>query len=326
MPLLLSSSSINISRKSCVKCVFSSQDMRIQNSPTFHPNTCSVHPRRRGVFCEGISAKTIPKRKPNHALNPVNRGMAFTEDENEFDFDWGRDDNDDDDGLLSPWEGAVVYKRNPSISHLEYCTTLERLGLDKISSEVSRSRASIMGLRVTKFLKEYVHGTPVLISLDVTRKKGKLRLDGIIRTVITLGCNRCGEPAAQCIFSNFSLLLTEEPVEEQDVVNMGVIYGEDKFKNSVGMGAREEDGEASIDLDDWLYFPCDAKEIDISKHIRDMVHIEITIDAVCSPDCKGVCMKCGTNLNTSRCNCDAGKAEDVGYGPLGNLRKQMQRR
>lgn len=106
------------------------------------------------------------------------------------DFDWEDLEEEDDDEEGSPWEGAVVYKRNSSVTHLEYCTTLERLGLGKLSTNVSRSRASVMGLRVTKDVKDYPDGTPLLISLDVTRKKHSLRLDGIIRTVITLGCNR----------------------------------------------------------------------------------------------------------------------------------------
>ncbi|KAI3764679.1 hypothetical protein L2E82_14690 [Cichorium intybus] len=55
----------------------------------------------------------------------------------------------------------------------------------------SIERASVMGLRVTKSVKDYPHGTPVFISMDVTGKKRNLKLDGIIRTVITLGCNRC---------------------------------------------------------------------------------------------------------------------------------------
>lgn len=90
----------------------------------------------------------------------------------------------------SPWEGAVIYKRNASVSHVEYCTTLERLGLEKLSTDVSKSRASKMGLRVTKAVKDFPFGTPVQISLDVTRKEKKLRLDGIVKTVITLNCYR----------------------------------------------------------------------------------------------------------------------------------------
>lgn len=110
--------------------------------------------------------------------------------ENMTDFDYEDEELGDFENAESPWEGAIIYSRNPSIKHLEYCTTLERLGLGNLSTEVSKSRASVMGLRVTKSVKEYADGTPVQISIDVTRMKQKLRLDGIIRTVLTLGCNR----------------------------------------------------------------------------------------------------------------------------------------
>lgn len=246
---------------------------------------------------------------------------SFDVEENTIEFDWG---DEEDEG--SPWEGAIVYRRNPSISHMEYCSTLERLGLGKVSSHLSRSRASSMGLRVTKAVKDYMDGTPVLISVDVTRKKHKLRLDGIIRTVLSLACNRCGEPAAESVFSNFSLLLTEEPVEEPEVINFGFIFNEDKPKNSAGTANNEDDDDddASIDLEDRLHFPPEEKEIDISKHIRDMIHLEITINAICDPKCKGLCLNCGTNLNTGACSCSKQETKDVSYGPLGKLKKKMQ--
>lgn len=110
--------------------------------------------------------------------------------ENKVSFDLGDQAKDDMEDTESPWEGAVIYKRSSSLSHVEYCTTLERLGLGMLSTEVSKSRASVMGLRVTRAVKDYRLGTPVQISVDVTKKKQKLRLDGIIKTVITLGCNR----------------------------------------------------------------------------------------------------------------------------------------
>lgn len=106
---------------------------------------------------------------------------------------------------------------------------------------------------------------------------------------------------------------------------MGVIFGEDKNFNPYTERSEEED-EASIDLDDRLYFPPEETKIDISKHIRDMVHVEITINAVCNPKCKGLCLECGANLNTASCNCSKEEVKDKGYGPLGVLRKQIQQK
>ncbi|MED6196383.1 hypothetical protein PIB30_046918 [Stylosanthes scabra] len=243
--------------------------------------------------------------------------------------DWDDDDEGEEfEATESPWEGAVTYKRNASISHVEYCTTLERLGLGNLSTDLSKSRASVMGLRVTKAVKDYPNGTPVQISIDVIRKKKKLRLDGIIKTVIGLLCSRCGMPSAESIFSEFSVLLTEEPVEEPETIDLGVIYGEDiytAFGNS-GEGNEDEDDEndALIDLDDRLHFPLEDKEIDISKNIRDRVHLEITMNSVCDPGCKGICMKCGQNFNTGNCNCSQEEVKEKSFGPLGNLKEQMQ--
>ncbi|OIW17955.1 hypothetical protein TanjilG_17791 [Lupinus angustifolius] len=232
------------------------------------------------------------------------------------------DDGQEIDETGSPWEGAVVYKRNTSVSHLEYCTTLERLGLGKLSTDVSKTRASVMGLRVTKAVKEYLDGTPVQISIDVTRKSKKLRLDGIVKTVISLLCNRCCMPSAEAIFSEFSLLLTEDPIEEPETIDLGVFYGADIFKSS-GDSDDDDDNDALIDLDDQLYFPPEEKEIDISKNIRDRVHLEITMNSICDSGCKGLCLKCGQNLNTGNCNCSE-EVKEKNYGPLGNLKEQMK--
>ncbi|CAD6248816.1 unnamed protein product [Miscanthus lutarioriparius] len=240
----------------------------------------------------------------------------------------------DDDGLPSPWEGALVYRRDAAVHHLEYATTLERLGLrGPLLPRLPRARrqpgagAGWRGQDSTAAQSQ----TPVLVSLDVTRRRGRLRLDGIVRTVITLGCFRCAEPAPEGIFANFSLLLTEDPVEEPDVVDLGTIFEEDIAKGASLAGTMDdEDDDQDIDWDDRLHFPATDKEIDISKHIRDIIHLEITLDAVCIPNCKGLCLTCGANLNTSSCTCSKDKPKEPkdvkGRGPLKELLKPMQKR
>lgn len=100
---------------------------------------------------------------------------------------------------------------------------------------------------------------------------------------------------------------------------MGTIFGEDKT-NSFGMGGDDDDDDEDslIDMDDRLYFPVNEKVVDISKNIRDLIHIEITLNAACEPKCRG------TNLNSSKSTSRASDAEEKGVGPFGNLRQQMQ--
>ncbi|KAG0494150.1 hypothetical protein HPP92_005144 [Vanilla planifolia] len=246
------------------------------------------------------------------------------------DFDSFFDELDPEDEELnsSPWEGAVLYRRDASVNHVEYSTTLERLGLSKLSSDLSRSTASAMGIRLPRVGKESSPGneTPVLISIDVTRRRRRLKLDGILRTVITLGCNRCAEPAAEIVFSNFTLLLTEDPIEEESgEINM-VLHGPIKQTSSCSTtNDVDEDDESQIDEDDKLYFPAEVKQVDISKHIRDLVHVEITINAICNANCRGLCLQCGTNLNEKTCNCGRADKQRVQHGPLRGLGDQLKR-
>ncbi|WP_196592519.1 YceD family protein [Pectinatus sottacetonis] len=44
--------------------------------------------------------------------------------------------------------------------------------------------------------------------------------------------------------------------------------------------------------------------IDITDLIHDIVIVGQPIINLCRPDCKGLCPKCGTNLNKHRCSCD----------------------
>lgn len=223
----------------------------------------------------------------------------------------------------APWEGAIIYRRSASQTHFEYCTTLERLSLSNLSSPISKSTASSMGIRVTRGVTDYPSGTPVQISIDATRRKRDLKLDGIIRTFITLMCNRCGGPAAERVFTNFCLLLTEKPLKVPAQNMLRVVSWADKAKGDGGIGEDEEE-ETEIDLDDQMHFPPEEKEIDISKYIRDTVHLEFTINGVCDINCKGLCLSCGTNLNRNSCNCGI-QNEYVANGPLGTLKKQMQK-
>jgi len=126
-------------------------------------------------------------RSKRRSIAAVSVQGGDDDDESFFTVDLDPDDyaeSDDDDD--SPWEGALVYRRDAAVHHLEYASTLERLGLGDLSSHDSRARAAAMGLGTL----DQPQTTPVLVSLDVARRRGRLRLDGIVRTVITLGCFR----------------------------------------------------------------------------------------------------------------------------------------
>lgn len=44
-------------------------------------------------------------------------------------------------------------------------------------------------------------------------------------------------------------------------------------------------------------------EIDLDSDIRQDIILEYPIRPLCKDDCKGLCLKCGENLNKRTCNC-----------------------
>jgi len=46
-----------------------------------------------------------------------------------------------------------------------------------------------------------------------------------------------------------------------------------------------------------------ATNIDLNPDIREEIIMDYPIKPVCAPGCKGLCVKCGKNLNEGGCNC-----------------------
>jgi uncharacterized metal-binding protein YceD (DUF177 family) len=184
-----------------------------------------------------------------------------------------------------------------------------------------------------------VVGTPVQISVDVTKEGRDYRVDGIIRTSLAMVCNRCLAPVAERIFASFNLRLTEAPVLEPTQPNLGVVLGRDEASLWKAEADDEARAELDIDLDDKLHFPKDQKELDLSKYLRDTIHLEIPAKSLCDSACPGLCLGCGVNLNTTVCRCGKSqkkqsaaameemlgmnKNKDI-WGPLEQLKQQLK--
>lgn len=54
-----------------------------------------------------------------------------------------------------------------------------------------------------------------------------------------------------------------------------------------------------------LNYPVDKGmlTIDLDPDIREEIILDYPIKSLCNPDCRGLCAKCGANLNKGSCNC-----------------------
>jgi uncharacterized protein len=62
-------------------------------------------------------------------------------------------------------------------------------------------------------------------------------------------------------------------------------------------------GAAEKEKDEIVYIHPDTDKIELNKDIRDYAILALPMKRLCSEDCKGLCPKCGKNLNDGPCNC-----------------------
>ena len=124
-------------------------------------------------------------------------------------------------------------------------------------------------------------GEAELISLAL----GEIRVKGFYKVVIDADCDRCLEPAEFNIEKRFDLYYHPES-SQTTAGETHLSEGESEI------GFYEGDGLALNDM------------------LREQVLLDLPMQRVCKPDCKGVCPYCGQNRNTTICNCQAAPVDD----------------
>jgi uncharacterized protein len=63
----------------------------------------------------------------------------------------------------------------------------------------------------------------------------------------------------------------------------------------------------------------DAEEVDITKDIREAILLNLPRFPLCDEECKGLCPRCGKNLNSGPCGC-SDRTESGLWSALDNLK------
>ncbi len=137
-------------------------------------------------------------------------------------------------------------------------------------------------------------GEEVAWMLELRRIAGGVEITGSINGVITLACYRCLEdfefPLSLRVREH-ALWLSEEEFEEQD--------------------------ESGLD-----YMVTDGI-LDLEPVVRDSICLAFPVKRVCDESCKGLCVRCGANLNLEPCGCDTAVI-DSRLKPLEELKKRLE--
>jgi len=82
------------------------------------------------------------------------------------------------------------------------------------------------------------------------------------------------------------------------------------------------DSPADSDSDNLIYLPVDADKIKLDNELRDYAILSIPMKKLCNEDCKGLCYKCGKNLNNGSCDCESAEI-DSRWKPLLELKNKV---
>lgn len=113
--------------------------------------------------------------------------------------------------------------------------------------------------------------------LRVERSGEQVTVRGTLRATAQLECARCLGPA---------VLEIRAPLE---------IFAQR------GGGRRHELDEA-LERDDYMLFH-DGRKLDLREQARETLLLEVPMTPWCRPDCRGLCPRCGADLNQGPCGC-----------------------
>lgn len=148
-----------------------------------------------------------------------------------------------------------------------------RLGLSDIihSPGASVSFSDSVDLSDLQYGTSYPVSEPVMASGTVRNTADVLMMKGRITTRIHGVCDRCAADFTQDVDIPVDVVLVEE--------------------------LANEDSE-----DEWV-FPLEADSADLDDIVRTVFVLNMDSKLLCKPDCKGICCRCGKNLNDGPCGC-----------------------
>lgn len=119
---------------------------------------------------------------------------------------------------------------------------------------------------------------PVALAFDIFKDKQAFRLAGRVQTILEMKCSRCLEPFSVPVDQEFDLRY------QPHTRNTG-------------------ESEKEIEEDDLTTAFYEKDEIDLGQLMHEQFVLALPMKPLCGDVCKGLCVVCGTNLNTTTCDC-----------------------
>jgi uncharacterized protein len=137
---------------------------------------------------------------------------------------------------------------------------------------------------------------PAEVEGSASRKGQEVRVRGSIKTEVELSCDRCLAPSRAPLEVEFDARFIPQSAAARESDNVELLA------EDLGLAAYEGD---SVDLDEL---------------VREQILLALPSRNLCREDCKGLCPKCGADLNAGDCSCEQGET-DPRWAALADLKK-----
>ncbi len=115
------------------------------------------------------------------------------------------------------------------------------------------------------------------VTFNITKASSTVFIKGSLLATLCIACSRCLEDVILSVGGDFAYTMVPMTPETREEVEL-----------------EAEELEIS-------YYQGDF--IDLAPIIYEQIILQIPIKPLCSEDCKGLCPRCGTNLNAASCDC-----------------------
>ncbi len=133
----------------------------------------------------------------------------------------------------------------------------------------------------------------VLLNCEMDKSPRQVVLNCSVESTVHLTCDRCTKEYDKSINHNFKM-----------------IYMLDK----------EEGDEDGTDIH---FLSLDQDKVDLSEDVRELTTLALPLKHLCSYNCKGLCTKCGKDLNEGPCDCKDDEINPV-WEPLLKLKDKLK--
>ncbi len=136
--------------------------------------------------------------------------------------------------------------------------------------------------------------SPVISSLEAVRSGDEIDLKGTFDAELKVDCVRCLERVPYTLPVEFDVRYV--PPEQ-----------------FAAEGEHEVAGtELAVDV-------IEGERLDLTEFVREQILLNLPEQTFCQEDCKGLCQKCGANLNLIDCNCKEAET-DPRWAALADLK------